>query len=73
MVRLQKRFAYKYKDKEHYKHIITIPQDTIEALGWKEGEELTTRAENERLVLLPSKETQSGASTKRRKKYEPRE
>jgi hypothetical protein len=36
MVKLQKRFAYGYKDKEHYKHIITIPEEIIEQLGWKD-------------------------------------
>jgi bifunctional DNA-binding transcriptional regulator/antitoxin component of YhaV-PrlF toxin-antitoxin module len=51
LVKLQKRFAYKYKDKEHYKHVVTIPEDTVERLGWKEGEELEQSVEKDTLVI----------------------
>lgn len=51
MVKLQRRFAYKYKDKEHYKHIITIPEEQVEELGWKEGEELEISASSNKLIL----------------------
>jgi len=51
MVKLQKRFAYKYKDKEHYKHVVTIPEDKIHELGWKVGEELELSIVDSRLVL----------------------
>jgi bifunctional DNA-binding transcriptional regulator/antitoxin component of YhaV-PrlF toxin-antitoxin module len=51
LVRLQKRFAYKYKDKEHYKHVITIPEETVRHLGWKEGQELEPLVERGTLVV----------------------
>lgn len=51
MVRLQKRFAYKYKNKNHYKHIVTIPDEIIETLGWREGTEIEQRVENDSLVF----------------------
>jgi len=51
MVRLQKHFSYKYKSKEHYKHVLTIPEDTIEKLGWKEGDELSFDLENNKIIL----------------------
>ena len=51
MVRLQKRFAYKYKDRDHYKHVVTIPEETVEQLGWKEGEELEQIIEKGSLVI----------------------
>jgi len=54
MVKLQKRFAYKYKDKEHYKHMLTIPEEIVEELGWKEGEELKQVVQEDRLVVLSS-------------------
>ncbi|HJT10350.1 MAG TPA: hypothetical protein VJ771_06150 [Candidatus Nitrosotalea sp.] len=53
MVKLQKRFAYKYKDKQHYKHILTISSDVIDQLGWKEGVELESNAKGDILVIKP--------------------
>ena len=35
--KLQKQLAYKYKDKKRYKHVIVIPDDAINRLGWKGG------------------------------------
>lgn len=55
MVKLQKRFAYKYKDKEHYKHVVTVPEAHIERLGWKEGQELETSVKNNELILKPQR------------------
>jgi bifunctional DNA-binding transcriptional regulator/antitoxin component of YhaV-PrlF toxin-antitoxin module len=51
MVKLQKRFAYKYKDKNHYKHIITIPDEIVHQLGWKEGIEIEPKVQDNELVL----------------------
>jgi len=53
MVKLQKRFAYKYKDKQHYKHVLTISDDVIEKLGWKAGIDLETSPEGKALVIKP--------------------
>lgn len=33
--KLQKQLAYKYKDKQQYKHVIVIPDDAITELGWR--------------------------------------
>ena len=39
-VKLQRHFAYKYKDKKHYKHVIVVPEEAISQLVWKAGQEL---------------------------------
>lgn len=38
--KLQKQLAYKYKDKRQYKHVIVIPEEAVNELGWKGGQEL---------------------------------
>jgi hypothetical protein len=53
MVKLQKRFAYKYKDKQHYKHVLTISDDVIEKLGWKAGIDLEATPTGKLLVIRP--------------------
>ncbi len=57
MVKLQKRFAYRYKSKDgskdHYKYVITIPEEVIEELDWKEGTELEPVAQDQKLVVAP--------------------
>jgi len=50
-MKLQKRFAYKYKNKEHYKHVLVIPAGSLEKLGWKSGEVLKPRIENGALII----------------------
>ncbi len=55
MARLQKQFAYRYKDKEHYKHQITIPKEVIQKLGWKEGTEIEQSVSGDRLILRAGK------------------
>jgi bifunctional DNA-binding transcriptional regulator/antitoxin component of YhaV-PrlF toxin-antitoxin module len=50
-VKLQKVVAYKYGDKTHYKYIITIPEETISELGWKEGSELKDSIKNKSLII----------------------
>lgn len=54
MVRLQKRFAYKYKDKDHYKYMVIIPTDTIEQLDWKPDTDLMVTISNKSVVLKPN-------------------
>lgn len=56
-MKLQKQSAYKYKDKTHHKYVIIIPEETINKLGWNEGQELSTQVESARLIidLAPSK------------------
>ncbi len=55
MVKLQKRFAYRYKNRDYYKHVVTIPDDVIETLGWKEGQDVEPTAESGKLILKPKK------------------
>lgn len=54
MVKLQKRFAYEYNDKKHFKHIVTIPEDTLEELGWKGGIDLEQKIEKGKLIFKPT-------------------
>jgi len=51
LVKLQKRFAYAYKNKDHFKHILTIPEEIVEKLGWKEGDELDFQIENHKVSI----------------------
>jgi hypothetical protein len=51
MVKLQKRFAYNYKGKDYYKHIITIPDEYVQALGWKPDIELEPSLDKDKLIL----------------------
>lgn len=55
-VKLQRHFAYKYKDKKHYKHVIIIPEDAIEKLGWQAGHELEVEAQDDKLIIQVYKE-----------------
>jgi len=61
LVRLQKRFAYKYKDKEHYKHVVTVPEEAVKKLGWNEGDELQYEVKESKLVFTSTKRRKSGA------------
>jgi hypothetical protein len=51
LVKLQRRFAYKYKDKNHYKHILTVPNEYISKLGWKDGTDVELKVHKDELVL----------------------
>jgi hypothetical protein len=66
LVKLQKRFAYKYKDKEYYKNIITLPDVFVEKLGWKEGAELDLRVskDDDTLVLKSKKKRNNNSNSK---------
>ena len=50
-MKLQKVVAYKYGDKTQYKYIITIPEERVQELGWKEGSELKDSARGKSLVI----------------------
>jgi bifunctional DNA-binding transcriptional regulator/antitoxin component of YhaV-PrlF toxin-antitoxin module len=55
MVTLQRRFAYRYKSKqgtkEHYKYIMTIPEEIVEELEWKPGDDLQPLVRDHALVV----------------------
>lgn len=54
-MKLQKHFAYKYKDKKHYKHVIVIPEEAINQLGWEAGKELDIKVNDGRLIVQVNK------------------
>jgi len=58
LVKLQRRFAYRYKEKEHYKHLVTIPNEYIQKLGWKADIELELRLEKDKLVMRAKKKNE---------------
>jgi antitoxin component of MazEF toxin-antitoxin module len=67
-MKLQKNFAYQYADKPRYKYLITIPEETIQKLGWEAGSELNADVKNEKLVV----EFVSKPSKKLKKEIEPK-
>jgi hypothetical protein len=56
VVKLQRHKAYTYETdkgerKEHFKHVVVIPEEAIQDLEWKEGQELSWIVANNKLVL----------------------
>ena len=52
-MKLQRQVAYKYKEKIRYKHVIVIPNGTVEKLSWKVGEELENSIVGNALTIKP--------------------
>ena len=50
-MKLQRHFAYTYKDKRHYKNVLTIPDNIINELGWNIGDEIEMTAKGDALLL----------------------
>ena len=48
--KLQKQLAYEYKGKRHFKYVLVVPDDAIDKLGWKGGQDLEIDVENGRLI-----------------------
>jgi len=65
--KLQKHFAYRYKDRDCYKHMITIPESLIKQLGWKDGIELEQKAEGNILIVKPLQESSKDMSKRSNK------
>lgn len=57
MVKLQKQLAYRYKERKHFKHLVIIPDEALEKVGWKPGEELEWTVSNNSLVLKSTTDT----------------
>lgn len=53
MPRLQKHFSRKVEGKEYSKYVVVIPQESVEKLGWKEGQKLEEKVQGRRYVLEP--------------------
>ena len=52
-MKLQRHFAYKYKEKDHYKNVIVLSEETVSKLGWGVGVELQESTDGDALVLKP--------------------
>lgn len=50
-MKIQKALAYKYKGKEHYKHIVIIPKEVVNTLGWSSDTKLKFVIQGNELVL----------------------
>lgn len=54
--KLQKQKAYKYKGKQHFKHVLVVPEDAISELNWQGVQELELNVKNGRLILEARKD-----------------
>jgi antitoxin component of MazEF toxin-antitoxin module len=50
-MKLQKRFNRKVGDKEYSKWVVVLPNEKVEELGWKEGEELDLDTKRDAIIL----------------------
>ena len=57
--KLQKQLAYKYKEKNHYKFVIVVPDGAITELGWKGGQGLGLVVRNGKLIVSAKNEDSS--------------
>jgi bifunctional DNA-binding transcriptional regulator/antitoxin component of YhaV-PrlF toxin-antitoxin module len=55
LVKLQKRFAYSYESREgeikHYKYQVTVPEQLVQKLAWKDGTELDQQIVEGKLMI----------------------
>lgn len=54
-MKLQKHLAYEYKGKKHYKYVIVIPEEMVNQLGWKAGQELDGLVNDNELIVKGGK------------------
>jgi formylmethanofuran dehydrogenase subunit D len=54
-VKLQKQLAYNYKGKQHFKHVIVIPEEALNELGWKGGQQLELAVKDGQLFVTIKK------------------
>lgn len=69
-MKLQKHFAYTYKDKKRFKHVVVIPDEIIKELGWQEGAELERKIDGNILIIKPinQEQPQQGEKSLRNKR-----
>jgi len=53
-----------YKDKEHYKHVVTVPDEIVQRLGWSAGAELEYSVNGKELVFRLQKTESKGVKGK---------
>jgi len=51
-MKIQKRFIRKYKEKDYYKYIITIPKYILEESGLNDGDIMDIKAEKNKIILI---------------------
>jgi hypothetical protein len=49
--KLQKQLAYRYKGKQHFKHVIVVPEEAVNKLNWQRIQELELNVKNGRLIV----------------------
>jgi antitoxin component of MazEF toxin-antitoxin module len=52
-MKLQKQVSRRIEETEYAKYVVVIPPDRVERLGWKEGQELDSQIQGQKLVLFP--------------------
>jgi antitoxin component of MazEF toxin-antitoxin module len=66
-LRLQKQLSRKTEGKEYGKWVVVIPPSKVDELGWKEGVELTTEIEKNKLIIMPTEKKSDLYKKKERK------
>jgi len=52
-MKLQKQVSRRIEETEYAKFVVVIPPDRVERLGWKEGQELDSQVQGQKLVISP--------------------
>lgn len=50
-VKLQRHYAYRYKDKEYHKNVIVIPDEVVKTLRWSQGQQLEYEVKRDLLII----------------------
>ena len=61
--KLQKQLAYKYKEKRQYKHVIVVPEEAVNELCWKGGQELELTVKDGTIIIKPKDEHPANGAT----------
>jgi bifunctional DNA-binding transcriptional regulator/antitoxin component of YhaV-PrlF toxin-antitoxin module len=57
-MRLQKQVSRKIEDKEYPKYVVVIPPESVDKLGWNEGDELEAVIRGNSLTIRKSVKVQ---------------
>lgn len=50
-MKLQKQVSRRIEETEYAKYVVVIPHDCVEELGWKEGQELDSQIQGQKLII----------------------
>jgi antitoxin component of MazEF toxin-antitoxin module len=50
-MRLQRQISRRIEEAEYAKYVVIIPPDRIDKLGWKEGQELESQVQGQKLII----------------------